>query len=170
VTARRFGELGVVSEQLDTPEQVERSPRTVQSVELLASANDSLVALNPGRRAPQVRDAPDPGGDRVDHDHNDADRDWVWVAETLNGGGREKQEGSGVRGGGPRPGPAAVSSMCRGMTTPCCPIGQGSRGGLRCRARSGWPPSACSLTSSGSTGSASCSRSAISSVACWQWW
>ena len=34
VTARRFGELGVVTEQLDTPEQVERSPRTVHEARI----------------------------------------------------------------------------------------------------------------------------------------
>src|SRR5262249_32781680 len=72
VTARRFGELGVLTEQLDTPEQVERIPRTVQAVELVASATDSLVALEPGQRSAQGPGEPD------------ADHDWAWVAETLH--------------------------------------------------------------------------------------
>ena len=67
VTARRFGELNVVSEQIDTPEQVERSPRTVQAVELVASAADSLIALDPGRHKPES--------------HGE---DWRWVSEVLH--------------------------------------------------------------------------------------
>jgi DNA recombination protein RmuC len=74
VTARRFGELGVVTEQLDSPEQVERSPRTVQAVELVASATDSLVALELGRRASDALGEPAP----------DSDHDWAWVTETLH--------------------------------------------------------------------------------------
>jgi DNA recombination protein RmuC len=81
VTARRFGELGVITEQLDTPEQVERSPRTVQSVELLASATDSLVALDRGRHSPQI---PGERGPEPDADHDCADHDWAWVSETLH--------------------------------------------------------------------------------------
>jgi DNA recombination protein RmuC len=81
VTARRFGELGVVTEQLDTPEQVERSPRTVQSVELLASATDSLVALDCGRHSPQIPGERSPGPDA---DHDCDDHDWAWVSETLH--------------------------------------------------------------------------------------
>ncbi|MGH4018457.1 MAG: DNA recombination protein RmuC, partial [Pseudonocardiaceae bacterium] len=45
VTARRFGDLRVVSDELDTPEQVEKTPRTLQATELVASADDALVAL-----------------------------------------------------------------------------------------------------------------------------
>jgi DNA recombination protein RmuC len=75
VTARRFGELGVVTEQLDTPEQVERSPRTVQAVELVASASDSLVALDAGQRAP--RDADTEGAP-------DSDQNWAWVIDALH--------------------------------------------------------------------------------------
>ena len=74
VTARRFGELGVVTERLDTPEQVERSPRTVQTVELVASATDSLIALEPGRRAADVLSEP----------ASDSNHDWAWVTETLH--------------------------------------------------------------------------------------
>jgi len=70
VTARRFGELGVVTDQLETPEQVERSPRTVQAVELVASATDSLVALDAGQRPAVVPTEPD---------HN-----WDWVIDTLH--------------------------------------------------------------------------------------
>jgi DNA recombination protein RmuC len=67
VTARRFGELDVVSEQLDPPEQIERSPRTVQAVELVASAADSLIALDPARHQPEG--------------HGE---DWRWVSEVLH--------------------------------------------------------------------------------------
>jgi DNA recombination protein RmuC len=70
VTARRFGELGVVTDQLETPEQVERSPRTVQAVELVASATDSLVALDAGQRPAVVP---------TESDHN-----WDWVIDTLH--------------------------------------------------------------------------------------
>jgi len=45
VSARRFADLDVVSEELKTPDQVEKAPRTVQAVELVASADDALVAL-----------------------------------------------------------------------------------------------------------------------------
>jgi len=75
VTARRFGELGVVTEQLDTPEQVERSPRTVQAVELVASATDSLVALDAGQRTPMDADS---GGEP------DSDQNWGWVIDALH--------------------------------------------------------------------------------------
>lgn len=75
VTARRFSELGVVTEQLDTPEQVERSPRTVQAVELVASATDSLIALEAGERAPA--DAPADG-------EPDSEESWAWVIDTLH--------------------------------------------------------------------------------------
>jgi DNA recombination protein RmuC len=87
VTARRFGELGVVTEQLDTPEQVERSPRTVQAVELVASATDSLVALDPGQRTPDS-----------DREPNIESRgeDWSWVAEALHQAGSDDQERSTV--------------------------------------------------------------------------
>jgi DNA recombination protein RmuC len=79
VTARRFGELDVVSEQLDPPEQVERSPRTVQAVELVASAADSLIALDPGRREPDG--------------HGE---DWRWVSEVLHQEQDEEPERSTV--------------------------------------------------------------------------
>lgn len=78
VTARRFGELGVVTEQLDTPEQVERSPRTVQAVELVASATDSLVALDAGHRAPTVEQARNSDGGP------NSDQDWAWVIDALH--------------------------------------------------------------------------------------
>jgi DNA recombination protein RmuC len=75
VTARRFSELDVVTEQLDTPEQVERSPRTVQAVELVASATDSLVALEAGQRA--SADAPADG-------EPESEENWAWVIDTLH--------------------------------------------------------------------------------------
>lgn len=87
VTARRFGELGVVTEALETPEQVERAPRAVQAVELLASATDSLVALDPEQRRL------DPGRER------DSDRrgeDWNWVTEALHRAGGDDQNRSTV--------------------------------------------------------------------------
>ncbi|MGH3824850.1 MAG: DNA recombination protein RmuC [Pseudonocardiaceae bacterium] len=86
VTARRFGELGVIAEQLDTPEQVERSPRTVQAVELVASAADSLVALNPGQRAPRVLSAPNSDGEP------DSGQNWAWVTEALHQAQGEDQQ------------------------------------------------------------------------------
>ncbi len=101
VTARRFVELEVVSEQLDTPDQVERSPRTVQTVELVASAADSLVALDPGRQEP------DPG--RPKEEGNGAEgtkeecasekgsgEDWRWASEVLHQGRGEEPERSTV--------------------------------------------------------------------------
>ncbi len=87
VTARRFGELGVVAEQLDTPEQVERSPRTVQAVELVASATDSLIALDPGRRKPDSDREPD---------SERRGEDWGWVTEALHQTGGADQERSTV--------------------------------------------------------------------------
>ncbi|HSL06468.1 MAG TPA: DNA recombination protein RmuC [Pseudonocardiaceae bacterium] len=82
VTARRFVELEVVSEPLDTPDQVERSPRTVQAVELVASAADSLVALDPGRP------------ERPSEEGHGAD--WRWVTEVLHQGQDEDPERSTV--------------------------------------------------------------------------
>ncbi|MGH3693430.1 MAG: DNA recombination protein RmuC [Pseudonocardiaceae bacterium] len=90
VTARRFGELGVVTEQLDTPEQVERSPRTVQAVELVASGADSLVALEPGPRAPRLIGKPTSDGEP------DSDQSWTWVTETLHQAPGEDQHRSTV--------------------------------------------------------------------------
>ncbi len=93
VTARRFGELGVVGDQLDTPDQVERSPRTVQAVEFVASATNSLVALDPGQRKPES-----PG--ELDSDReSDCDcpgEDWSWVTEALHQARGEDQERSTV--------------------------------------------------------------------------
>jgi DNA recombination protein RmuC len=80
VTARRFGELDVVTEELDTPEQVERSPRTVQAVELVASATESLVALEAGQRAPE------------------SDDNWNWVVDTLHQAPSEEPPRSSVNG------------------------------------------------------------------------
>jgi DNA recombination protein RmuC len=45
VTARRFGELKVTEDELQPPEQISLAPRQVQAPELVASANDALVAL-----------------------------------------------------------------------------------------------------------------------------
>ncbi len=51
VTARKLTELEVADDELPTPGQVERSPRTLSAPELLASAGDSLVSLHEGGRA-----------------------------------------------------------------------------------------------------------------------
>ncbi|MGH3785888.1 MAG: DNA recombination protein RmuC [Pseudonocardiaceae bacterium] len=75
VTARRFGELGVVTDQLDAPDQVERSPRTVQAVELVASTTESLAALDPAPREPDSETTPD-----CEH----PSEDWRWVTEALH--------------------------------------------------------------------------------------
>jgi DNA recombination protein RmuC len=45
VAARRFTDLKVTDGELETPEQLERTPRVVQAPELVASAADELVAL-----------------------------------------------------------------------------------------------------------------------------
>jgi DNA recombination protein RmuC len=51
VTARRFSELKVTDTELFAPDQVAITPREVQAPELVASANDALVAL------PEANDA-----------------------------------------------------------------------------------------------------------------
>ncbi|MGQ0716883.1 MAG: DNA recombination protein RmuC [Pseudonocardiales bacterium] len=90
VTARKFVELEVVSEPLDTPDQVERSPRTVQTVELVASAADSLVAL-PGRQEP------DPGRRSAEDPEEEANgEDWRWASEVLHHGRGEDPQRSTV--------------------------------------------------------------------------
>jgi DNA recombination protein RmuC len=95
VTARRFSELEVVNELLDTPDQVERSPRTVQAVELVASASESLVALPQAPRHPQQGGKPRPAEPPVSApDNGSGDRSrsadllesWSWVGETLHQG------------------------------------------------------------------------------------
>ncbi|MFC5993916.1 DNA recombination protein RmuC [Pseudonocardia hispaniensis] len=52
VTARKLTELKVADDELVTPGQVERAPRTVAAPELVASAADSLVALDELGREP----------------------------------------------------------------------------------------------------------------------
>jgi len=93
VTARRFGELGVVAEQLDTPEQVERSPRAVQAVELVASATDSLIALDPGQRAHDLgtHDLGTPDSGRELGSERRAE-DWSWVTGALHQAGGDSHE------------------------------------------------------------------------------
>ncbi len=91
VTARRFGELNVVSEQLETPEQVERSPRTVQAVELVASAADSLIALDAARRESNPEP---PSKDR--HRAESHGEDWRWASELLHQEQEENPERSTV--------------------------------------------------------------------------
>jgi DNA recombination protein RmuC len=58
VTARRLTELKVADDELGAPTQVERSPRRVSAPELVASADDALVALEHDRSDP-ARDAPE---------------------------------------------------------------------------------------------------------------
>ncbi|MGH3898618.1 MAG: DNA recombination protein RmuC [Pseudonocardiaceae bacterium] len=91
VTARRFVELEVVSEQLDTPDHVERSPRTVQTVELVASTADSLVALDPGHQE-QLSGRP---GEEGPGERDDGE-DWRWASEVLHQGRGEDPERSTV--------------------------------------------------------------------------
>jgi DNA recombination protein RmuC len=93
VTARRFGELGVVTEQIDALEQVERTPRTVQAVELVASATDSLIALDPRQSTPGSPCKPDSVGE-LDCDR--ASENWTWVAQALHHARGEAQERSTV--------------------------------------------------------------------------
>ncbi|MGB8995624.1 MAG: DNA recombination protein RmuC [Pseudonocardiaceae bacterium] len=80
VTARRFGELDVVTDQLDSPEQVDRIPRTVQAVELVASATDSLIALEPQQRTPDSAGVPSAVRDL---NPDDSSEDWAWASEAL---------------------------------------------------------------------------------------
>ena len=49
VTARRLTELKVADDELAAPAPVEGSPRRVSAPELVASADDALVALEPDR-------------------------------------------------------------------------------------------------------------------------
>jgi DNA recombination protein RmuC len=49
VTARRLTELKVADDELAAPAQVDRTPRRVSAPELVASADDALVALDPER-------------------------------------------------------------------------------------------------------------------------
>ncbi|MGH4017151.1 MAG: DNA recombination protein RmuC [Pseudonocardiaceae bacterium] len=84
VTARRFAELEVVSDELGSPEQVERSPRTVQAVELVASAADSLIALDAVKR--EEPDEAPPG------------EDWSWVVDQLHRGHGDEHRPSTVNG------------------------------------------------------------------------
>ncbi len=46
VTARKMVDLKVVSDEVDAPAQVERVTRNIQAPELVASANDALVAID----------------------------------------------------------------------------------------------------------------------------
>jgi DNA recombination protein RmuC len=87
VTARRFGELEVVSDELPAPEQVEKSPRTLQAVELVGTGNDT------DRAGRAVDDEPDPATDEADEaartgaDRAEAEQsteDWSWAVEQLN--------------------------------------------------------------------------------------
>ena len=57
VTARKLTELHVADDELSTPGQVERAPRTVSAPELVASAGDALIALHERGRS----DDADPG-------------------------------------------------------------------------------------------------------------
>ena len=82
VTARRFTELEVVSEELDAPEQVERTPRAVQAGELAASAAAALIALEPGGRDGPAQPA----------------EDWSWVTEPLHRGNGDDARPSTVNG------------------------------------------------------------------------
>ena len=69
VTARRLTELKVADDELVAPAPVDRSPRRVSAPELVASADDALVALDGGwdtadrdttgaPRAPSTADTP----------------------------------------------------------------------------------------------------------------
>jgi hypothetical protein len=66
---------------------VERSPRAVQAVELLASATDSLIALDPAQRRPDSDREPD---------SERCDEDWSWVTGALHQAGGGHQERSTV--------------------------------------------------------------------------
>ncbi|MDT7581158.1 MAG: recombination protein RmuC [Pseudonocardiales bacterium] len=65
VTARRLTELKVADDELVAPAPVDRSPRRISAPELVASAEDALVALEHDRG----------NHDRGDHDFADTDPD-----------------------------------------------------------------------------------------------
>ncbi|HEY2724823.1 MAG TPA: DNA recombination protein RmuC [Pseudonocardiaceae bacterium] len=69
VTARRFGELEVVSEELAAPEQVEKNPRTLQAVELVTPGEDPAEIE---RTAADLADS------------EESTEDWSWAAEQLH--------------------------------------------------------------------------------------
>ncbi|HET9116680.1 MAG TPA: hypothetical protein VFN75_01140, partial [Pseudonocardiaceae bacterium] len=71
-------------------EQVERAPRTVQAVELVASATDSLVALDPEQRTPRMVGTPN------DDSEPESDQNWTWVNEVLHQTWGEDHERSTV--------------------------------------------------------------------------
>jgi DNA recombination protein RmuC len=60
VTARKLTELQVSDEELAAPEQVTEVPRQMQAAELVASASDSLVALQRPRRTVVQPELPAP--------------------------------------------------------------------------------------------------------------
>jgi DNA recombination protein RmuC len=60
VTARKLTELQVSDEELPAPEQVTEVPRQMQAAELVASASDSLVALQRPRRTVVQPELPAP--------------------------------------------------------------------------------------------------------------
>jgi DNA recombination protein RmuC len=88
VTARRFSELELVTDQLSSPDQVECSPRSVQAVELVASAAHSLIALDPPPREQ----------DSAQTDVATIGADWAWMAEHLHRGPGDNPEASSVNG------------------------------------------------------------------------
>jgi len=65
VSARKLTELQVSDEELITPEQVTEVPRQMQAAELVASASDSLVALQRPSRAVVQPELPAPVQRRV---------------------------------------------------------------------------------------------------------
>jgi DNA recombination protein RmuC len=66
VTARKLTELKVADGELESPGQVERTPRAVSAPELVASAGDSLIALH--ELVPDRRQTPgDQHGDDAEH-------------------------------------------------------------------------------------------------------
>jgi DNA recombination protein RmuC len=77
VTARKLTELKVADGELESPGQVERTPRAVSAPELVASAADSLIALH--ELVPERRQ--DPGG----QDGDDAEHGGDGPRATVNG-------------------------------------------------------------------------------------
>jgi DNA recombination protein RmuC len=59
VTARRLTELKVSDDELAAPPQVDRNPRRVSAPELVASADDALIALDHGRGTDECFDDDD---------------------------------------------------------------------------------------------------------------
>ena len=63
VTARKFRDLHLVDADLAAPQGIDQGPRLLSAPELLANAQDELVALTPG--APSIAELVDADAERL---------------------------------------------------------------------------------------------------------